>query len=100
MVAVPDDFATENNVPDIDEIELLLDFAERRDEAASRQQLDRDHQVLASAQAEVNSLVGQDLAETVMVNPKYQQESLMRLLQRIENAMTANRSRRHNSVRG
>ncbi len=97
MVAVPDDFATENNVPDIGEIELLLDFAEQRDESATHQQLDRDHQVLASAQAEVNSLVGQDLGETVRANPKYQQESLMRLLQRIENAMTANRSNRRSS---
>jgi len=97
VVTVPDDFATENNVPDIGEIELILDFAGQRDENATHQQLDRDHQILAAAQAEVNSLVGQELAEAVTANPKYQRESLMRLLQRIENVITANRSRRHNS---
>lgn len=78
-----------DQLPDLETISTLLTVVEGRDqETTSVTRYDDDHAVLLNTQAELVDVLTQDLPAD------FDQEALRRLLQRIDEAIENNRTRR------
>jgi hypothetical protein len=82
MTSAPGD-----QLPDFQEIAQLLDVVEGRAAGTDPERLDADHQVLLSVQSELVEALERDF-------PGVDQDDLRLLLDRVEHAVTANRSQR------
>ena len=78
-----------DQLPDVAEIVEIVAAAEEREaRSTDPERFDADHQVLLNVQAELTEMLARELPET------YDKEDLRALLERIENAIAANRARR------
>ena len=82
-----------DDLPDVQEVALIVAAIEARGESASIEQYDRDHQVLLDEQAEIAELVARELPA------EYNKDEVRALLDRIENAIDDNRAKRSAAAR-
>lgn len=84
-----------DQVPDITEIEEIVAAAEAREAGSTDvERFDSDHQVLLNVQAEVAELLTGESPDSA------NNEDLRALLERIENAIVSNRTKRAAAVHG
>ena len=77
-----------DDLPDVQEVAIIVAAIEARGAGTGAQQLDRDHQVLLDEQAEIAELVSRELPS------EYNKDEVRALLDRIENAIDDNRAKR------
>jgi hypothetical protein len=77
-----------DDLPDVQEVAIIVAAIEARGADTGAQQLDRDHQVLLDEQAEIAELVSRELPA------EYKKDEVRALLDRIENAIDDNRAKR------
>ncbi len=82
-----------DDLPDVQEVAIIVAAIEARGDGTSVQQFDRDHQVLLDEQAEIAQLVSQELPA------EYNKNDMRALLNRIGNAIDANRAKRQAASR-
>lgn len=82
-----------DDLPDVQEVALIVAAIEARGGGASIGQYDRDHQVLLDEQAEIAELVARELPA------EYNKDEVRALLDRIENAIDDNRAKRSAAAR-
>lgn len=76
-------------LPDVAEIEEIVAATEAREARSTDvERFDSDHQVLLNVQSEITDLLARELPDS------YDKSDLRALLERIENAILANRSKR------
>jgi len=84
-----------DQTPDVAEIEQIVAAAEAREaHSTDVERFDSDHQVLLDVQGEVAELLTRESPDSS------NNEALRALLERIENAIVANRSKRAAAVHG
>ena len=87
-----------DDLPDVQEVALIVAAIEARGEGTSIGQYDRDHQVLLDEQAEIAELVARELPAEY--NPaEYNKDEVRALLDRIEKAIDDNRAKRNAAAR-
>ncbi len=82
-----------DDLPDVQEVALIVAAIEARGEGTSIGQYDRDHQVLLDEQAEIAELVARELPA------EYNKDEVRALLDRIEKAIDDNRAKRNAAAR-
>jgi len=82
-------------LPDVAEIEEIVAATEARESRSTDvERFDSDHQILLNIQSEITDLLARELPD------RYDKGDLRALLERIENAISANRSKRAAAAHG
>ena len=83
-----------DELPDVGEIQEMVAAVEaKRADVTSAQQFDIDHQVLLNVRGEIAEMLARELPA------EYDKDDLRALLERIENAITRNRTQRAEATR-